>query len=78
MLRQLFTIATPTHAAAPLTMLGHICWWKGRGTAAANYMQVALTFDPDYHLASMLDQLLGAGAVSDWAQHKDTAYRNHH
>lgn len=78
LLRQLLTIAAPAHAAAPLTMLGHICWWKGRGTAAANYMHVALTFDPDYHLARLLDQLLGAGVVSGWAQHKHTAYRNHH
>ena len=78
LLRQLLTIAAPTHAAAPLTMLGHICWWKGKGTAAANYMHVALTLDPDYHLARLLDQLLGAGIVSGWAQHKNTAYRNHH
>ncbi|PYI65747.1 hypothetical protein CVV68_17030 [Arthrobacter livingstonensis] len=78
LLRQLLTIAAPTHAAAPLTMLGHICWWKGKGTAAANYMHVALTFDPDYHLARLLDQMLGAGAVSGWAQHKHTAYRNPH
>ncbi|MCU6480469.1 DUF4192 domain-containing protein [Arthrobacter sp. A2-55] len=77
LLKQLLTIAAPDHAAAPLTMLGHICWWKGKGTAAANYMNVALTFDPEYHLAKLLDQLLGAGAVSGWAQHKDTAYRNH-
>jgi hypothetical protein len=78
LLRQLLTIAAPAHAAAPLTMLGHICWWKGRGTAAANYMHVALTFDPDYHLARLLDQMLGAGVVSGWAQHKNTAYRHHH
>lgn len=77
LLRQLLTIAAPTHAAAPLTMLGHICWWKGRGTAAANYMHVALTFDPDYHLARLLEQMLGAGVVSGWAQHKNSAYRNH-
>ncbi|WP_104111184.1 DUF4192 domain-containing protein [Arthrobacter sp. N199823] len=77
LLRQLLTITAPAHAAAPLTMLGHICWWKGRGTAAANYMHVALTFDPDYHLARLLDQMLGAGVVSGWAQHKNTAYRNH-
>lgn len=78
LLRQLLTIAAPTYAAAPLTMLGHICWWKGKGTAAANYMHVALTFDPDYHLARLLDQMLGAGVVSGWAQHKATAYRNNH
>ncbi|WP_186759808.1 DUF4192 domain-containing protein [Arthrobacter alpinus] len=77
LLRQLLTVAAPAHAAAPLTMLGHICWWKGRGTAAANYLHVALTFDPDYHLARLLDQLLGAGVVSGWSQHKDTAYRDH-
>ncbi|ALO66696.1 hypothetical protein AS189_09545 [Arthrobacter alpinus] len=77
LLRQLLTIAAPMHAAAPLTMLGHICWWKGKGTAAANYMHVALTFDPDYHLARLLAQMLGAGVVSGWAQHKNTAYRDH-
>lgn len=75
LLRQLLTIAAPSHAAAPLTMLGHICWWKGKGTAAANYMHVALTFDPGYHLARLLDQMLDAGVVSGWAQHKATAYR---
>ena len=78
LLRQQLIIAAPTHAAAPLTMLGHICWWKGRATAAANYMHVALTFDPDYHLAKLLDQMLAAGVVSGWAQHKNSAYRDHH
>ncbi|WP_343317521.1 DUF4192 domain-containing protein [Arthrobacter sp. TMP15] len=78
LLRQLLSIASPSHVAAPLTMLGHICWWKGKGTAAGNYMHVALTFDPDYHLARLLDQMLGAGVVSGWAQHKNTAYRNQH
>ncbi|MGN5734765.1 DUF4192 domain-containing protein [Arthrobacter psychrochitiniphilus] len=78
LLRQLLTIAAPGHVAAPLTMIGHICWWKGKGTAAGNYMHIALTFDPDYHLASLLDQMLSAGVVSGWAQHKNTAYRNHH
>ena len=43
-----------------------------------NYMHLALTFDPDYHLARLLDQMLGTGVVSGWAQHKNTAYRNQH
>ncbi|WP_308470627.1 hypothetical protein [Arthrobacter sp. N199823] len=46
------------------------------GTEAANYMQAALLFDPNYHLARLLDLILGAGVVSSRAQHKITTFRN--
>ncbi|KNH21175.1 hypothetical protein ACU18_03340 [Arthrobacter sp. ZBG10] len=75
LLRQLYAVAAPEHAAAPLTVLGCIAWWKGKGSIASDLMDLARTFDPDYRLARLMSQMLGCGLVAGWATNKTQAYR---
>ncbi|ALV40044.1 hypothetical protein AU252_01755 [Pseudarthrobacter sulfonivorans] len=75
LLRQLYAVAAPEHAAAPLTVLGCIAWWKGKGSIASDLMDFAGTFDPDYRLARLMSQMLGCGLVAGWATSKTQAYR---
>jgi hypothetical protein len=75
LLLRLFSIASPQHAAAPLTLLGFIAWWKGRGSTAADFMDLALSFDPEYRLAQLMKEMLSCGLASGWARSKTQAYR---
>ncbi|WP_246848471.1 DUF4192 family protein [Pseudarthrobacter sp. NIBRBAC000502772] len=75
LLRQLYSVAAPKHAAAPLTVLGCIAWWKGKGSFASDLMDLARSFDPDYRLARLMSQMLGCGLVAGWATNKTQAYR---
>ncbi|MHA7299381.1 DUF4192 domain-containing protein [Pseudarthrobacter sp. MDT1-22] len=75
LLRQLYEVAAPGHAAAPLTVLGCIAWWKGKGSIASDLMDLARSFDPDYRLARLMSQMLGCGLVAGWATSKTQAYR---
>ncbi|MCO4239423.1 DUF4192 domain-containing protein [Pseudarthrobacter sp. MDT3-28] len=75
LLRQLYAVAAPEHAAAPLTVLGCIAWWKGKGSIASDLMDLARSFDPDYRLARLMSQMLGCGLVAGWATSKTQAYR---
>jgi hypothetical protein len=45
-------------AVAPLTLLGVHVWSRGHGALALAAAQRALTIDPDYRLAALLDQAL--------------------
>ncbi|MHA7291985.1 DUF4192 domain-containing protein [Arthrobacter sp. MDT3-24] len=75
LLRQLYAVAAPEHAAAPLAVLGCIAWWKGKGSIASDLMDLARSFDPDYRLARLMSQMLGCGLVAGWATSKSQAYR---
>jgi hypothetical protein len=75
LLLQLYAVAAPKHAAAPLTVLGCIAWWKGKGSIASDLMDLAQSFDPDYRLARLMSQMLGCGLVAGWATSKTQAYR---
>jgi hypothetical protein len=48
-------------ALAPLTLLGMHVWSQGNGALALAAVQRALTIDPDYRLAGLLDQALELG-----------------
>jgi Domain of unknown function (DUF4192) len=76
LLLRLYSVASPQHAAAPLTLLGCIAWWKGRGSTAADFMDLVLSFDPEYRLAQLMKEMLGCGLVSGWARSKTQAYRH--
>jgi hypothetical protein len=75
LLQQLYAVAAPKHAAAPLAVLGCIAWWKGKGSIASDLMDLARTFDPDYRFARLMSQMLGCGLVAGWATSKTQAYR---
>ena len=74
-LLRLFSVASPQHAAVTLTLLGCIAWWKGRGSTAADFMGLALSFDPKYRFAQLMKEMLSCGLVSGWARSKTQAYR---
>ncbi|MGI8947436.1 MAG: DUF4192 domain-containing protein [Ornithinimicrobium sp.] len=49
----------PEAAAAPLlTLCGYLAWWAGAGTLANLAIARALTCDPDYSMARLVDQVL--------------------
>jgi len=61
--------ADPLLSAAPATLLGFAAWRNGDGTRAAIALQRALTADPGYHLAELLDQTLRLGVSPSAANH---------
>ncbi|MEV4481821.1 DUF4192 domain-containing protein [Micromonospora coxensis] len=50
--------ADPTVAAAPATLLAFTAWRQGQGALAAVALDRALTADPDYRLALIIDSAL--------------------
>lgn len=58
----------PRRAQAPLlTMLAWAHWSLGSGTLASRWVAQARTLDPEHGLARLLDQMLSAGRLPDWA-----------
>lgn len=60
--------ATTSRAAAPLALLALITWWSGDGARAGVLVDQALTADPDYRLASLVDQMVTAGFPPGWVR----------
>ncbi|MET4639453.1 DUF4192 family protein [Mycetocola sp. 2940] len=58
----------PRRAQAPLlTMLAWAQWALGSGTLAARWIAEARALDPSYGLAELVDRMLQAGRLPDWA-----------
>ena len=58
----------PRRAQPPLlTMLGWSHWALGAGTLGGRWVDQALAIDPEYGLAELLDGMLLAGRLPDWA-----------
>ncbi|WP_054009639.1 DUF4192 domain-containing protein [Arthrobacter sp. ERGS1:01] len=74
-LLHLYTRAGGTDAAPVLTSLGIIQWWEGKGSRAHQCFQHALEADPNYRLAQLSDQMVGAGILAPWAMNKNSAYQ---
>jgi hypothetical protein len=60
--------ATTPRAAAPLALLALIAWWSGDGARAGVLVDQALTADPDYRLAALVDQMITAGFPPGWVR----------
>ncbi|WP_207346386.1 DUF4192 domain-containing protein [Arthrobacter sp. E3] len=75
LLLHLYTRADGADAAPVLTSLGIIQWWEGKGSRAHQCFQHALEADPNYRLAQLSDQLVGAGILAPWAMDKNSAYQ---
>ncbi|AIY02988.1 hypothetical protein ART_3389 [Arthrobacter sp. PAMC 25486] len=75
LLLHLYTRADGTDAAPVLTSLGIIQWWEGKGSRARQCFQHALEADPNYRLAQLSDQMVGAGILAPWAMDKNSAFR---
>lgn len=58
----------PRRAQAPLlTMLAWLHWALGSGTIASRWIAQARALDPAYGLAELIDRMLQAGRLPDWA-----------
>ncbi|MET0480180.1 MAG: DUF4192 domain-containing protein [Mycetocola sp.] len=58
----------PRHAQAPLlTMLAWAHWALGSGTLAGRWVAQVRELDPEYSLAELLDRMLSAGRLPEWA-----------
>ncbi|WP_217181657.1 DUF4192 family protein [Streptomyces sp. AC495_CC817] len=60
------------HAPRParvgaLTIAAWLSWALGRSTHAAYYLDLVRDIDPEYGLARLLDTLIGAAALPEWA-----------
>lgn len=52
---------------APLCMLGWLSWTLGRGSVAGLFVDQALSIDPTYGMALVLNTLVGSGTLPEWA-----------
>ena len=50
-----------------LCMLAWLNWALGRGTHAGRHLDEALSIDPSYSMAQLLDTMLGNGMLPEWA-----------
>ncbi|MCP2031823.1 hypothetical protein L1277_001921 [Okibacterium sp. HSC-33S16] len=58
----------PRSATPPvLTMIGWLYWALGAGSIAGKWVQQALSIDPNFGLADLLEAMLSAGHLPDWA-----------
>lgn len=66
---------TPGKLRAPVfTVLGFIAWYKGSGSTATSYYDLALEVDSGYTMAGLLRQLLNFGGSPKVVLSRDTAY----
>lgn len=52
---------------APLTVAAWISWALGRASHAGHYLDLARAIEPEYGLASLLDTMIGAAVLPEWA-----------
>lgn len=53
---------------ACLTILGLLAWWAGDGARAGVRVDQALSLDPNYRLAQLLEQVIHNGLAPGWAR----------
>lgn len=66
-LRELAVRAPAGHAAQALTLASWIAWARGEGSAAGAHLEAAAALAAPDGLGRVLDRLIGAGVVCDWA-----------
>ncbi|MCS3442425.1 DUF4192 domain-containing protein [Microbacterium phyllosphaerae] len=73
-LRRALTLARATAARAPLasrpgplTAAAWLSWALGRASHAAHYLELVREIDPRYGLAAMLDTMINAAVLPEWA-----------
>lgn len=67
LLKALVAMAPRTARPAPLCMLGWLSWALGQGSVGGLFVDKALTIDPDYGMAVLLNVLLCSGRLPEWA-----------
>lgn len=65
---------TTGQATAPaLTLLGLLAWWTGDGSRATARIRDAITADPTYRLARLMEAALAAGLPPGWVRARKRA-----
>lgn len=57
----------------PLTAAAWLSWALGRSTHAGHYLALVREIDPEYGLAALLETMIGAAALPEWAFRRGTA-----
>lgn len=65
--RLLASLAPRAQRVGPLAVAAWLCWALGRATHAAHHLQQALQIAPDYSFGRLLDTLMDARPLPDWA-----------
>jgi hypothetical protein len=71
--RDLASLAPPAAVAPALTCLAWLNWALGRGSAAGELLDRALTDRPDYGLALLLRTWFASGAIPEWLFQRQAA-----
>jgi hypothetical protein len=62
----LTAVTAHTGEAASTTLLGFLAWWQNDGPRAGVLIDRALTTDPDYRFAHLLNDSLASGMAPGW------------
>ena len=73
--RRLAEMEEPEVRAPALSLLAWIQWARGRGGQSMRYLDRALSADPGYRLAQLLQRFIEHGELSGWARRGDAAWR---
>ncbi|MFB2582919.1 DUF4192 family protein [Herbiconiux sp. P15] len=65
-LRRVAECVPASLAGPPLVLLAWLEWSRGRGSAAAGYLEACSSADPDYTLARLFRRLIDSGRLPDW------------
>lgn len=65
-LRRVVGAVPASLAPPPLVLLAWLEWSRGRGSAAAGYLDACSEADPDYVLARLLRRVIDSGRLPDW------------
>lgn len=66
LVRNVAARAPRTSRPAPLTAAAWLSWALGRSTHTAHYLTQALTIDPAYSMASLLQSMIDAALLPEW------------
>ncbi|MEA5454254.1 DUF4192 domain-containing protein [Sinomonas sp. JGH33] len=73
--RRLTEFEDPEVRAPALSLLGWICWIRGRGTKAAGHFRRVLSVQPGYRFAKLFGGMIESGELAGWAKRPETAWR---
>ncbi|MCS5723487.1 DUF4192 domain-containing protein [Herbiconiux sp. CPCC 203407] len=65
-LRRVVEAAPASLAPPPLVLLAWLEWSRGRGSAAAGYLDACAAVEPDYVLARLFRRVVDSGRLPDW------------
>lgn len=67
LLKTVVASAPRRNRPAPLCMLAWLSWALGRGSVAGIFVEQALSIDPDYGMALLLNTVVCSGILPEWA-----------